>query len=106
VLADFNRPALGSGDQLPAWVTVGTCVTPYSSLRLAADFDYSGQAQLRFGSAFDLGPWLSLAVGMSTNPLLYTGGFQATTHGLNLSYTYSFQPNLKESHILGLGFSF
>lgn len=106
VIRDFNRPALACGDALPARLALGASLMPVDNLLFAVDGEYSDRVQLRFGTGFTLHQTLTLAIGMGTNPLRYAGGVRCDLKGLGISYACSFHPQLKQSHLLGLGYSF
>jgi len=104
---DLNLPALRSGDAIPVRLELGAGATPVPKLTLAADCEYSAPAwRFRFSTGYDVHSALFLSAGMATNPLEYAVGATCRYRSVSISYVYLFSPRLKETQVLGIGFSF
>jgi hypothetical protein len=103
---NFNRPALSNGDLLPVRALVGASIAPDRDLVFAADCEYQDAVRFRLGGSFQIHPALGLGLGLGLNPLSLSGGAKFSLHGLGASYSYAFHPRLKQTHIVGLSYSF
>jgi hypothetical protein len=104
---NLNLPALRSGDAIPVRLELGAGATPVPKLLLNADCEYSESAwRFRFSTGYDVHSALFLSAGMATNPLEYAVGATCRYRGVSISYVYLFSPQLKETQVLGIGFSF
>jgi hypothetical protein len=106
-IQNLNHPALSNGDAIPLRFRLGASVIPGSELQLAADWEREENASgFRFGASFRIHPALTLALGIGTAPLQYAGGVTCAYRGLGISYVYAFNPRLKQTQILGVGYGF
>jgi len=104
---NLNYAALRSGDAMPVRILVGAGAMPVPDLQVGADCEYSETAwRFRFATGFEVHSVLFLSLGFATNPLQYAAGATCRYRGLSFSYVYHFSPRLKQTQVLGIGFSF
>jgi len=102
----FNLPRLANGDLLPATVRAGLSAEPLEDFAVALDAawsEYGGETS----AGFELGllPQLKLRFGVGYPPLEYAAGLGVVAGPVEVDYAFRYHPQLRDSHILGLRFS-
>lgn len=100
----FNRPRFQNGDELPAAVRVGLAVRPLADLVTAFDFSWERtDPELALGLEMRVLPILTLRCGGRYPPLGYAAGLELAAGPVAVEYAVRYHPQLRDSHILGLG---
>jgi hypothetical protein len=102
----LNRPRFAAGDELGLRLAAGGAWVPLPELLLAADVAREDEVeQVLAGVEFRPLDFLAVRGGVQTEPLLFAAGFGVRVRGLVLDYACRFHPELGETHVFGLGYS-
>ena len=106
-LQNLNAPTIGdSSDPLPQIIHTGMSLVPYTNVTTVfgweQDTEYSGR--FKFGTAYQVFPWMDISAGFVSNPGQGTGGISIHINNFGIYYGTSTHPELGLSHWFGMGY--
>ncbi len=102
----LNKPELDNGDVLMPKFRCGISWEPVKVALLAVDFEKHDEIErLMSGIELRIFPELKVRVGFETAPWCLRAGLGLNLNWLNVDYGYHYHPEIGDTHIIGMSFS-
>ncbi|MEO0116741.1 MAG: hypothetical protein ABIK97_04255 [candidate division WOR-3 bacterium] len=102
ILLNSNQPQTRAAESLPLTFILGVGIPLQKGIDFHFDYEREREERVRAGLKI-LRKILAAGIGLATNPPQFTSGFALSLSSFQTSYGLKWHPQLKESHIINLG---